>query len=72
MFQYQTPRVWGHAISKDLLYWINLPIALENNEPYNSGGVFTGSVTINNGIPIITYSVSTNNMMCIAYPNNTS
>ncbi len=47
-FQYGTkptggPKRWGHAISSDLLRWINLPIALNNTEPYNKGGVWTGT-----------------------------
>ena len=72
MFQYQTPRTWGHAISTDMLHWENLAIAIENDESYDSGGVFTGSTTIVNGSPIAMYSVSTNNKMCIAFPNNTN
>eukprot|EP01084_Bolivina_argentea_P315789 547240_1 len=71
-FQYQTPRTWGHAISYDLLRWHNLPIAIENNEPYNSGGVFTGSTTVVNGIPTIMYVNSQENKWCLAYPNNTN
>ena len=71
MFQYQAPRVWGHAISTDLLHWQNLPIALSNNETYDKGGVFTGSTTIlNDGTPMILYSVSTNDKICLAYPSN--
>ena len=71
MFQYKTPRTWGHAISKDLLHWENLPIAINNDESYDSGGVFTGSTTVlTDGTPVAMYSVSTNNKMCIAYPSN--
>eukprot|EP01083_Nonionella_stella_P309385 1095547_1 len=44
-FQYKTPATWGHAISTDLLHWQNLPIAINNDEDYNKGGVFTGSHT---------------------------
>eukprot|EP01084_Bolivina_argentea_P087491 158025_1 len=77
MYQYKTPRVWGHAVSSDLFTWKNLPIALENNEPYNSGGVYTGSTTVIPSISLnkpstlyIIYSTSTNNDMCIATPTN--
>ena len=72
-FQYYTPRQWGHAISDDLLRWTNLPIAIPNATPYNKGGVFSGSTTVLND-PIngysryILYSVNTNNMMCLAWP----
>eukprot|EP01084_Bolivina_argentea_P051387 94521_1 len=77
MFQYKTPRLWGHAVSKDLFTWTNLPIALENDQPYDSGGVFSGSMTV---VPsqtgpsklYITYSVAANNAICIATPTNRS
>jgi beta-fructofuranosidase len=74
-FQYYTPRQWGHAISDDLLRWINLPIAIPNDTPYNKGGVYTGSTTVlSNAIGgytrYIMYSVNTNNMMCIAWPSD--
>eukprot|EP01084_Bolivina_argentea_P051381 94511_1 len=79
-FQYGTtatggPKRWGHAISDDLLRWINLPIALPNNEPYNKGGVWTGSTTqlpnpIGGHQIYIMYSVNTNNLTCLAYPTD--
>lgn len=31
-YQYRTPRVWGHAVSDDLIHWTQLPVALENDE----------------------------------------
>ena len=69
MFQYKTPRTWGHAISTDLLRWTNLPIAISNDEAYDKGGVFTGSTTVlTDGTPVAMYSVSTNDKMCIAQP----
>ena len=69
MYQYQTPRVWGHASSVDMVHWKQLPISLENDEWYDAGGVFTGSATVMNNdarTPVITYSVSTNDMQVCA------
>ncbi|KAG9160124.1 hypothetical protein Leryth_015015 [Lithospermum erythrorhizon] len=37
---------WGHAISKDLIHWDELPLAFEPSEWYDVGGVFTGSATV--------------------------
>lgn len=35
---------WGHAVSRDLLHWEELPIALYPDQPYeNTGGCFSGS-----------------------------
>ena len=75
MYQYLTPRQWGHAVSTDLVHWTQLPISLPNNEWYNAGGVYTGSATVLDDeakTPMLSYSVSTNNMQCIAFPTNRS
>jgi len=37
------PMHWGHAISKDLIYWEHLPIALK---PDHNGFIFSGSVVV--------------------------
>lgn len=37
------PMNWGHAVSKDLIHWEELPIALENDE---IGFIWSGSVVI--------------------------
>lgn len=75
MYQYLTPRVWGHAVSDDLVHWTQLPVALENDMWYDKGGVYTGSATVLNDefqTPMLSYSVSTNNMQCLAFPTNRS
>ena len=41
---------WGHAVSDDLLYWEELPIALYPDMPYeNGGGCFSGSAIEKDG-----------------------
>lgn len=36
------PMSWGHARSRDLVHWEHLPIALAPDQPYDSGGVWSG------------------------------
>lgn len=36
-------RYWGHCISRDLINWKNMPIALS---PYDRGNIFSGSVVV--------------------------
>jgi len=40
------PMHWGHAVSKDLLHWEYLPVALAPDMPYDHAGCFSGSATI--------------------------
>jgi len=37
---------WAHVVSKDLVHWSRLPIAMYNDQPYDIGGVFSGSAAI--------------------------
>ena len=50
---------WGHAISKDLVHWEHLPIALAPSEAYDDheqGGCFSGSAVDDNGILSLIYT----------------
>ncbi|GAB4857045.1 hypothetical protein Ancab_014956 [Ancistrocladus abbreviatus] len=38
--------VWGHAVSKDLIKWRHLPIAMTADSWYDIDGVWTGSATL--------------------------
>lgn len=37
---------WGHAVSKDLVHWLYLPIAMVPDQWYDANGVWTGSATL--------------------------
>ncbi|XP_050228907.1 acid beta-fructofuranosidase-like [Mercurialis annua] len=37
---------WGHAVSKDLINWLHLPLALVPDQWYDQIGVWSGSATI--------------------------
>ena len=50
-------KCWGHAVSKDLVYWMDLPIALA---PTPGGpdqdGCFSGCAVNDNGVPTLIYT----------------
>ena len=74
-YQYETPRLWGHCISDDWVHWKQLPVALNTDTWYDRGGVFTGSATVLDDVsrtPVLSYSVSTNNLQALAFPKNRS
>lgn len=49
--------VWGHAVSRDLINWLYLDLALVADEWYDVQGVWSGSITIReDGVPIILYT----------------
>ncbi|XP_065857968.1 acid beta-fructofuranosidase [Euphorbia lathyris] len=53
--------VWGHAVSKDLIHWLHLPLAMVYDQWYDINGVWTGSATIlPNGKIVMLYTGSTN------------
>ena len=71
MYQYQTPRNWGHAVSEDLVNWVQLPQALTRTESYDAGGDFSGSATILDDAaqtPVLTVSTNRNDVVFVALP----
>ncbi|KAL8200840.1 hypothetical protein R6Q57_012179 [Mikania cordata] len=68
--------VWGHAVSKDLINWRHLPIAMETDQWYDQQGVWTGSATIlPDGQLVVLYTGSTNESVQVqnlAYPADPS
>lgn len=53
--------VWGHAVSRDLIHWQHLPIAMVGDQWYDMNGVWTGSATfLPDGKLIMLYTGSTN------------
>jgi len=63
---------WGHAVSKDLLHWTELPIALYPDTG-SCGGEWSGSATVDapQGV-VLSYSVQCNNYYGQAEPVNRS
>jgi beta-fructofuranosidase len=58
-----------------MVHWMHLPIALAPDHPYDVNGIFTGSTSIINGIPIIIYTGITSDnkqVQCQARPDNIS
>jgi len=50
---------WGHMVSKDLIRWVHMPVALAPDHDYDCGGEFSGSMTlINSSIPVASISVA--------------
>ena len=47
--------VQGHVVSRDLLHWAHLPVALWNDQPYDSVAVYTGSAAVHNGSVVLVY-----------------
>lgn len=58
--------VWGHAVSKDLVHWKHLPIALRPDNPYDKDGVWTGCMVDDNGTPTAVYTGVHPEVQCIA------
>ncbi|KAK4795565.1 hypothetical protein SAY86_027891 [Trapa natans] len=67
---------WGHAVSRDMIHWLYLPLAMVPDHWYDIDGVWTGSATIlPNGTIIVLYTGDTNEAVQVqnlAYPSNLS
>ncbi|XP_075505761.1 acid beta-fructofuranosidase 2, vacuolar-like [Primulina tabacum] len=67
--------VWGHAVSKDLIHWRHLPLAMVPDHWYDINGVWTGSATVlEDGQLVMLYTGSTNESVQVqnlAYPADT-
>ncbi|QHO19881.1 hypothetical protein HN873_035984 [Arachis hypogaea] len=68
--------VWGHAVSRDMIHWLYLPIAMVPDQWYDANGVWTGSATIlSDGQLVMLYTGSTNESVQVqnlAYPADPS
>ncbi|KAL0736856.1 hypothetical protein Bca4012_013066 [Brassica carinata] len=68
--------VWGHAVSKDLIHWLHLPLAMVPDQWYDANGVWTGSATLlDDGSIVMLYTGSTNKfeqVQNLAYPEDLS
>ncbi|KAM3263611.1 acid beta-fructofuranosidase 2, vacuolar [Capsicum annuum] len=68
--------VWGHAVSRDLIHWQHLPVAMVGDQWYDINGAWTGSATfLPDGSLIMLYTGSTNESVQVqnlAYPADPS
>ncbi|CAH9071357.1 unnamed protein product [Cuscuta epithymum] len=68
--------VWGHAVSKDLIHWDHLPIAMVPDHWYDANGVWTGSATLlPSGQVVMLYTGATQDLVQVqnlAFPADPS
>ena len=58
---------WGHAVSKDMLHWKHLPIALwPDVKGSDFGGCYSGCMVNNNGTPTLLYTGVFPETQCLA------
>ncbi|KAL2329364.1 hypothetical protein Fmac_022791 [Flemingia macrophylla] len=67
---------WGHAVSRDMIHWLHLPIALVPDTWHDISGVWSGSATLlPDGKIVMLYTGSTGEYVQVqnlAYPANLS
>jgi sucrose:sucrose fructosyltransferase len=67
---------WGHSVSRDLVRWRHLPLAMVPDQWYDVNGVWTGSATVlADGRLAMLYTGSTNEsvqVQCLAVPSDPS
>ncbi|XBI34737.1 hypothetical protein VPH35_120508 [Triticum aestivum] len=63
---------WGHAVSRDMVHWHHLPLAMVPDRWYDIDGVLTGSATIlPDGKVVLLYTGNTDTLaqvQCVAEP----
>jgi len=53
----RSARCWGHAVSKDLVHWVDWPVALWPDTPHDRAGVYSGNTFIDEeGRPCALYT----------------
>ena len=58
---------WGHAVSDDLIRWQHLPIAIAPTpDSYDKGGIYSGCIVDNDGVPTAIYTGVQPECQCIA------
>lgn len=45
----RSQRCWGHAVSEDLIHWVDWPVASWPDTPYDCGGVYSGNTFVDDG-----------------------
>lgn len=60
--------VIGHVVSRDMLHWAHMPVAIWPDRPWDRGAIFTGSATVVDGKPFLIYPGMTNGK----WPHNSS
>jgi sucrose-6-phosphate hydrolase SacC (GH32 family) len=64
---------WAHFTSSEMVHWQSAGLAMVPSEPYDSAGVFTGSVTMVDGEPTVVYTCDAAGnvqLQCVAKPTN--
>lgn len=60
---------WGHAVSRDLIHWLYLPLAMVPDHWFDMEGVWTGSATtLPNGTIVMLYTGDTDESVQVHIP----